>query len=450
MIDVVGGQAQPDRTVVILGGHITEIGKSTKIAVPRDSQVVDATGKFLIPGLWDAHIHLAHEFSANWAREVSLPLLVANGITGVRDMGGDFELIKALRKEISAGALPGPRIIAAGPQLMGTSKDSVQFLASNNADAARRSVIYLKQAGVDFIKVQSPVPRDAYFAIAEEAKRQGLPFVGHVPELISAVEASDAGQRSMEHSMGIWQSCSSAEPELRKSMTEAMKDYKTAPGYIFARVEFGLPPRGTLDTFSDRKSFAPFRPLRSERDLAGADSRGRAVVRASCLRRFDGSARHELHSPCDAEALGSTQHLDPPERRGSARPGENRSDDAGRSWSHASRRSKDSRGKRCALARGPRFQFARRAGPASQSGVNPGGRIAGCHVWIQHNSLACRTHSGPSRPGKLADLVLLDANPLEDIRNTQKISGVFLQGRYFNRKALDGLLQQVKTQGAPR
>jgi hypothetical protein len=98
------------------------------------------------------------------------------------------------------------------------------------------------------------VPRDAYFAIADEAKRQGLPFVGHVPELITAVEASDAGQRSMEHSMGIWQSCSTAEPQLRKFMAEALRDPKAAPDYIWGRVEFGLPPRGTLDTFSGKKA----------------------------------------------------------------------------------------------------------------------------------------------------------------------------------------------------
>src|SRR5271165_3289851 len=111
-------------------------------------------------------------------------------------------------------------------------------------EAGRRSVTSLKQAGVDFIKVQSFVPRDAYFAIVVEAKRQGMPFAGHVPELVSAVEASDAGQRSLEHSMGIWQSCSSAELELRKTTTEALRDFKTTPHYIFDRVGFGLPPRG--------------------------------------------------------------------------------------------------------------------------------------------------------------------------------------------------------------
>lgn len=223
-------------TVIITGDRIESVVPSGSVPTPGNALVVDATGKFLIPGLWDAHYHLAHEFSANWAREVSLPLLVANGITGVRDMGGDFELIKTLRKEIAAGTLPGPRIIAAGPQLTGTSENSVQFAASNNAEAARRSVISLKQAGVDFIKVQSLVPRNAYFAIADETKQQGISFVGHIPELVSAVEESDAGQRSVEHSMGIWQSCSTAEPELRKSMAEALKDTKTTPDYIFARL----------------------------------------------------------------------------------------------------------------------------------------------------------------------------------------------------------------------
>src|SRR5277367_4741201 len=229
-------------TVIIAGDRIEAVGSFAAVPIPSNSRIVDATGKFLIPGLWDAHYHLAHEFSANWAREISLPLLVANGVTGIRDMGGDFELIKALKMEIAAGSIPGPHIIAAGPQLTGTSKDSVQFLASNNPEAGRRSVIYLKQAGTDFVKVQSLVPRDAYFAIADEAKRQGMPFVGHVPELISAAEASDAGQGSMEHSMGIWQSCSTAEPELRKSMAEALRDADTTPDFIFARISFGLPP----------------------------------------------------------------------------------------------------------------------------------------------------------------------------------------------------------------
>ncbi len=133
IIDVAAGRIIPEMTVIIAGDRIEAVGASGKVSTPSNALFVDSKGKFLIPGLWDAHYHIAHEFSASWAREISLPLLVANGITGVRDMGGDFELIMALKKEIAAG-MAGPRIIAAGPQLTGTSKDSIQFLASNNAD----------------------------------------------------------------------------------------------------------------------------------------------------------------------------------------------------------------------------------------------------------------------------------------------------------------------------
>jgi imidazolonepropionase-like amidohydrolase len=449
VIDVAGGKAQPDRTVVILDGHIREIGESANIAVPRDSQVVDATGKFLIPGLWDMHVHLAHIHSANWAREVSLPLLIANGITGVRDMGGDFDLIKALRKEIAAGALPGPRIIAAGPQLLGFSKDSVQFLASNNADAARRSVIYLKQAGADFIKVQSPVPRDAYFAIADEARRQGLSFVGHVPELITAVEASDAGQRSMEHSMGIWQSCSTAEPELRKSMTEAMKDYKTAPGYILARVEFGLPPRGSLDTFSDEKASRLFErftrngtwqvpTLVEEQSFAllisGGlmDQRGMNFIPPLMQKPWD---LPNILNPLSAEDRQDLVKIVPMML-----------DVVGRMHRAGVRILAGSDAPWLVV---PGFSLHDELVLLVKAGFTPAEALRTATL-DSAQFLGLENSLGTVEPGKLADLVLLDANPQEDIRNTQKISGVFLQGRYFNRQALDGLLQQVKTQGAPR
>lgn len=449
VIDVARGQAQPDRTVVILGGHITEIGESLKIAVPKDSQVVDATGKFLIPGLWDAHYHLAQEYSAKWAREVSLPLLVANGITGVRDMGGDFDLIKLLRKEIAAGTLPGPRIIAAGPQLLGCSKDSAQCLASNNADAARRSVIYLKQAGADFIKVQSPVPRDAYFAIADEAKRQGLSFVGHVPELITAVEASDAGQRSMEHSMGIWQSCSTAEPELRKIMAEALKDPKTTPGYIWGRVEFGLPPRGTLDTFSGEKASQLFDrfarngtwqvpTLVEEQSFAllisGGlmDQRGMNLVPQAMQKSWDlpnilkplsAEDRQDLVKivPMMLDVVGHMHRAGVRILAGSDAP-----------WLVV-----------------PGFSLHDELVLLVKAGLTPADALRAA-TSDSAEFLGLQNSLGTVETGKLADLVLLDANPLEDIRNTQKISGVFLQGRYFNRQALDGLLQRVETQGAPR
>jgi len=450
IINVAGGRAQPDRTVVISAGRIVAIDDSSKIAAVKGSRIVDATRKFLIPGLWDAHVHLANINVPNWGRAVSLPLLVANGITGVRDMGGSFEEIKALRKEIVDGVLPGPHIIAAGPQLGGARKDQEivdMWLASNDAETARRSIIAQKQAGVDFIKVQSFVPREAYFAIVAEAKHQDLSFVGHVPELISAVEASDAGQRSMEHSMGIWQSCSSAESQIRKSMTEALQDLKATPKYIFDRVGFGLPPRGTLETFSDEKASQLFErfvkngtwqvpTLVEEQSFALLvsnglmDQRGMNFVPMLMLKQWDlpniliplsEEDRQDLVKivPMMLDVVGRMHRAGVRILAGTDMP-----------WLVV-----------------PGFSLHDELILLVKAGLSPAEALRSATLDTAE-FLGLQSSVGTVETGKLADLVLLDANPLEDIHNTQRISGVFLQGRYYNRQALDGLLQKAKAEPA--
>jgi hypothetical protein len=109
VIDGVSGGVQPNRTVVIVGNRTKSIGERGKVAVPIRARVVDGTGKYLIPGLWDPHVHLK---SAD-----PLPLFVANGVTGVREMGGDFAVVKDLSDRVNAGKILGPRIKIAGPVL---------------------------------------------------------------------------------------------------------------------------------------------------------------------------------------------------------------------------------------------------------------------------------------------------------------------------------------------
>jgi imidazolonepropionase-like amidohydrolase len=446
IIDVTRGRALPDRTVVISGERIADIYESARVTPVKGSQRVDATGKFLIPGLWDAHVHLANLNVPNWGRKVSLPLLVANGITGVRDMGGSFEVIKTLRKEIADGTLPGPHIIAAGPQLGGASPDQAiadMWLASDSADTGRRSVIAQKETGVDFIKIQSFVPRDAYFAIVAEAKNQGLPFVGHVPELISAVEASDAGQRSMEHTMGIWQSCSSAEPEIRKSMTEALKNLKTTPQYVFDRVGFGLPPRGTLATFNDEKASQLFErfvrngtwqvpTLVEEQSFALLvsnallDQRGMNYVPLLMLKQWDlpnilvplsDEDRQDLVKivPMMLEVVGRMHRAGVRMLAGTDMP-----------WLVV-----------------PGFSLHDELILLVTAGLSPAEALRSATLDTAE-FLGLQNSLGSIEKGKLADLVLLDQNPLADIRNTQQINAVLLQGHYYDRHALDGLLQKAK------
>ncbi len=172
VIDTTGGPAKPNMTVVIEGDRIAAVGAAGGTAVPKGARVVDGKGKFLIPGLWDMHIHT---FFGDWVpggKEVTLPLFIANGITGVRDMGSDLEPILAARRDVASGALLGPRMIISGPMLDGPKSQFPAAIAIATPEEGRRAVAMLKGRGVDFIKIQSYVPREAYFAIADECRKQ--------------------------------------------------------------------------------------------------------------------------------------------------------------------------------------------------------------------------------------------------------------------------------------
>jgi cytosine/adenosine deaminase-related metal-dependent hydrolase len=179
-------------------------------------RVGDARGKYVIPGLWDMHVHFADPGSGR--------LFITNGVTGVRVMWGNppygpgmerfhFRLRDAFdsKKEV------GPRMVIASQLIDGPHSFWPDATMVSTPDEARRAVDDAKSAGVDFIKVYSRLSRDAYFAIADESKRLGLPFAGHVPEAVSVAEASDAGQKSMEHLLGMLVACSSHEAALRRA-----------------------------------------------------------------------------------------------------------------------------------------------------------------------------------------------------------------------------------------
>ena len=183
VVDVRAATTVLHRTVIIRGGRITTVGLSDSTSIPgriRSDQIIDGTGKYLIPGLWDMHVHLD---------STDLPALVYHGITGARDMGGDLEQLLAWRRRISADSLVGPRLVFAGPALSGemTPERAVQIVDS------------LAARGVDFIKVHEGLPRAAYYAIDGAALGRHLTLVGHVPAQLTPIEVANAGQRSIEH-----------------------------------------------------------------------------------------------------------------------------------------------------------------------------------------------------------------------------------------------------------
>ncbi|MEP6821454.1 MAG: amidohydrolase family protein, partial [Chthoniobacterales bacterium] len=219
------GKITTDAVLVIDGDKIQSVGSAAELKVPEDARRIDCAGKFIIPGLWDMHVHLAGGTAdPKWSRDSLLPLLIANGITGIRDMGGDLSALKSWRSEIEAGKRVGPRIVAAGPFLADAKPGTEDTLPVPNPRAARRAVRKVKKQRGDFIKILTKLSRESYFAIADEAKFQEIPFVGHVPDSITAAEASAAGQKSIEHIFysNLAFDCSAQEAELRQQRTDAV------------------------------------------------------------------------------------------------------------------------------------------------------------------------------------------------------------------------------------
>src|SRR5271165_2493682 len=219
---------QANRTVVVTGDRITSVSDAATLRPPKNARVIDATGQYLIPGLWDMHVHCAFGDWFPGGRDIILPLFIANGVTGVRDMGGDLPVLFTWRKQIAAGEIPGPRMVVSGPMLDGylpggkETRFPSSVAVTTPADAVK-AVDSLNAQGAEFIKVQSVIPHDAYVAAAEEAHKQDLPFVGHVPDHIKITESVALGQKSIEHLMGVLEGCSNQEDKLLAGATEDTK-----------------------------------------------------------------------------------------------------------------------------------------------------------------------------------------------------------------------------------
>ena len=206
IIDATGASERPGMTVLIAGNRILKISRTQKTKLAEDVRIVDGSGRYLIPGLWDMHIHPFEGKDIRWKEFMAL--FIANGITSVRVMFGEPKFHQ-WREEISSGQLTGPRMIIA-------SSRPPEF---TSAEQGRQFVQKSKNEGADFIKILSDdLPRDVYYAIADEAQKQRIPFAGHVPYSVSAAEASNAGQLSLEHKYAVSIPCDEREEAIRKKL----------------------------------------------------------------------------------------------------------------------------------------------------------------------------------------------------------------------------------------
>ncbi|MDX1747031.1 MAG: amidohydrolase family protein, partial [Halobacteriales archaeon] len=205
VVDVVEGSLVPDMRIVIRADTIRAVGRSDEIAIPPGARVVDGEGLYTLPGLWDMHVHL-HAWE-----ETGPALLVANGVTGVREMGGVFVDLDRLRRRIASDEIPGPRMVIAGEMLDGPTPGDWPFrITVTTPEEGRLAVRDQLERGVDFIKTKEFLDEETFLAIAEAAREMGLPLTGHVPQGMSAVDVARRGQRSVEHLAGT-PSCAAPE-----------------------------------------------------------------------------------------------------------------------------------------------------------------------------------------------------------------------------------------------
>ena len=197
VVDVIKGKIIPGQTVVIAGQRIENIVPASAYSVSMNDSIINGTGKYLIPGLWDMHTHV-------WTADYFFPLFIANGITGFRDMFGEVDSFRSWKKELVTGAKLIPDFFYSGPIVDGAKPVWPGSIAVANAEQGRKAVDSIKyQLKTDFVKVYSLLSREAYFAIADECKKQQIDFAGHVPMVVTALEAARAGQKSQEHLYGM-------------------------------------------------------------------------------------------------------------------------------------------------------------------------------------------------------------------------------------------------------
>lgn len=449
IIDMTGELPKPDRTIVISGGRIVDVGKTQDVSLPKNALVVDATGKFLIPGLWDMHWHLRSERET---RNVLFPLMIANGVTGVRDMfsdcvknclvGTNIKVVKKWRREFAAGTLIAPRMLSSSQILDGAKPTQPFFYSVANGDEARQAVRIFKARGGDFIKIYSLLSRDAYIAIADEAKKQKIPVVGHVPIYVTPIEASNSGQKSIEH-LDFISAFSSREAELMKELAIDIERLTGNPYPYFIPLVYSA-----LDTNIVR--------------AANTYDRQR-LIDVSQIFVKNGTwvcptlAYHRADAFHDQKEYAEDPHLKYVLK------------DLLDEWAEL---------KRARVFMPQRMAEMKRVFPISlkiigemrRAGVNflAGTDVTNIHVvhgFSLHDELALLVKAGftplealqsatiaPARfmerekelgtieAGKFADLVLLEANPLDDINHTRKIAAVVINGRYFSKGALQKML----------
>ena len=428
IVDVEQGVVRTNQNVWVEGNRIKSI--SSKPLKNKGGTIIDASGKYLIPGLWDMHVHVFNNISKRPPEEWYFPHFIANGVTSVRDMWTKPQSmadVRLWRTQLSQNSKIVPRFSAVGTIVDGTPVSWKNSDTAINAAQARAIVQRLKDGGVDFVKVYARLNRETYFAIVAEAKKLRIPFAGHLPNSVSFEEASNAGQKSIEH-LGWYKKFidlsadketfqkindTAWTPELRLQLIQSFSEQKWGDlAELFAKNGTWMSPTSVInyssmlsdDTALQHDARLQLVPSTESEDWLRLSSRANRNTRFIREVRFQKTLDMIRIMHIKGVGLLAGTDLGNPY----IYPGSSLHDELGFFV-------------KAGLSPLAALQTAT-INPAKYADVNK--------------------ELGTVQEGKLADLVLLDANPLDNISNTRRITAVMINGRIFLRKDLEKMQKQ--------
>ena len=440
IVDVRDGTLVPDRSIVVRGREIVAVGTGDLDQRYAATRTVDAAHRYVIPGLWDMHVHFGGGEALIGENQALLPLYVAHGVTTVRDAAGDLaEHVLAWRKEIADGSLLGPTIFTSGPKLEGYRPTWKGTLEVGTPDEVAAALDRLQEMRVDFVKItDNTLTPEMYLYAVREATWRGLRTSAHVPMALTIEQVTSAGLTSIEHLEYLLKAGSTAQTQV-------------AVDYAAGRLTYAEAAQALAATFDRERAMRAYRELAARSTFVTPTLNGSRII--AYLDRDDHSRDPFL------------AHIGPGLR-------------ATYAW-RVERAAKDDA---AAIERRHRryelletvLPMLQAAGVSILAGTDAGYLNSynypglGLHeelaLFVEcgltpRQALQASLLAGPRffglerrygsiEPGREADLLLLERNPLEDIRATRAIEGVVLHGGYLDRAALDALLHEARQSAA--
>jgi cytosine/adenosine deaminase-related metal-dependent hydrolase len=428
LIDGTGAAPRAGMTVVVEEDRITGIGAAESVQFPPSARLIDGSGRFLIPGLWDMHVHLRD-------LDGTLPLFIVNGVTTVRDMGSELEETVDQRARIKSGGLIGPNIKTSGMMLesrswlsqyvelmreRGDDEEAIEkFLATRvtvaDTQEAKEVVDALIRNGADFIKIRHAESPEVFTAIGRAAGEAGTQLVGHYVWIVSLEESADGGQRSVEHN--ILPGFNEKPLEEKRAIFEALlrNDTHLVPTLVTNKSET-LPPEEVMAIVQDEKG----RLDRRNRYVS-------ASIRKGWLETAALNAADEERPPPEVieQMIASSDQFVMEARAAGVKL--LAGTDVPTTGTFLGFSLHDELGLLVERYDFTPMEALRSATALPAAFMDVDGEV------------------GTIEEGKRADLVLLDADPLSDISNTRQIAMVIANGRVFDRARLEEILREIET-----